>query len=127
MASIGLAQLNRLKARISYAKRIYRLYEQLLTRVPYLKLIPVNIEAGEIPIYIEVLSAKRDKLVEFLAGNGIQSRPFYPDLNQAGHLGCGGIFKHSEVFGKQGLFLPCGPAQSISNIERTVEVLRKFR
>ena len=81
---------------------------------PFLEIIPVNLEAGEIPIYIEVLCPERDCLVGFLRGHGIEARPFYPDLDLASYyIGNVGDFQNSRKFGQQGLFLPGSPEQPI--------------
>jgi dTDP-4-amino-4,6-dideoxygalactose transaminase len=126
LASIGLVQLKRLPERIEKVKLIYARYSEAMSDLPFLKLIPVNIEAGEIPIYIEVLCPERDRLVEFLADRGIQTRPFYPDLNLAPYFKNTGRFPCSEVFGAQGLFLPCGPEQPMENICSVLDALYEF-
>jgi len=125
-ASIGLAQLARLPERIQKVKAIYAKYASQISEFPYLTLIPVDMAAGEIPIYVEVLCPERENLIQFLADEGIQTRPFYPDLNQAGYLNNSGLFPHSEVFGEQGLFLPCGPEQPLENIDRVLDALHEF-
>lgn len=90
---------------------------------PFPKVIRVNIEVGEISIYIEVLCPNRDNFVKFLASNGIQARFFYHDLDTADYFGCVGGFSNSRKFGEQGLFLHCGPNQPFENINRVIEVL----
>jgi len=126
-ASIGIAQLARLPEQIARVKAIYARYAAAMNEFSFLKFIPVDIQAGEIPIYIEVLCSERDKLVQFLANHGIQTRPFYPDLNLAGYLKCSGEFPHSKIFGEQGLFLPCGPAQPLENVDRVITVLQRYK
>jgi len=125
-ASVGLAQLNRVEERIRRLKEIYIAYEKGLQAFPFLKLIPVNISEGEIPIYIEVLCQEREKIVSFLAKEQIQARPLYPNLETAGHLGVSGEFPNAEIFGTQGLVLPCGPAQSLENINRVIDRLKVY-
>ncbi len=126
LASIGLVQLKRLPERIEKVKSIYACYSEAIADLPFLKLIPVNIEAGEIPIYIEVLCPERERLIQFLAERGIQTRPFYPDLNLAPYFENTGRFPCSEVFGAQGLFLPSGPAQPLENVDYVIQALREF-
>ncbi|MBF0523080.1 MAG: DegT/DnrJ/EryC1/StrS family aminotransferase [Candidatus Omnitrophica bacterium] len=125
-SSIGQIQLERIKQRIAQIQAIYAKYELALKGIGFLKLIPVNVAAGEIPIYAEVLCKEREKLIAFLAAQGIQTRPFYPDLNTAKHLGATGRFPNAEVFGSQGLVLPCGPDQPLENIDRVIECLKLF-
>lgn len=127
LASIGLVQLKRLPERIEKVKAIYARYSEAMSDLPFLKFIPVNIEVGEIPIYIEVLCPERERLIQFLAEQGIQTRPFYPDLNLASYFGNNRRFPHSEIFGTQGLFLPSGPEQPLTNVEQVVKALHIFK
>ncbi|MBU1932046.1 DegT/DnrJ/EryC1/StrS family aminotransferase [Patescibacteria group bacterium] len=126
LASVGFVQLGRLQGRIKKVKTLYARYAAAMPKLPFLKFIPVNLEAGEIPIYIEVLYPHRDRLVQYLATRGIQTRPFYPDLNLAPYFGNRGKFPRSKIFGLQGLFLPSGPEQPLANVKRVLEVLKDF-
>lgn len=127
LASIGIHQIKRLPERIEKVKKIYKLYETAIQDMPLIKLIPVDLKKGEIPIYIEILCPNREKLIKFLADQNIETRPFYPDLNLAPYFENTGRFTKSEVFGIQGLFLPSGPEQSIENIEKVIDVLKRFK
>ena len=49
LGSIGVEQLKRLPERL---KAIYLRYAKAIGDLPLLQLIPVDIEAGEIPIYV---------------------------------------------------------------------------
>ena len=94
--------------------------------LPFLRFLPVNVASGEIPVYVEVLCPERERLVKFLADQAIQVRPFYPDLHRAPYLAGSGEFPNSEIFGREGVFLPCGPDQPLENVERVLAVLRRF-
>jgi len=125
-ASMGLAQLARLPGRVERVRALYARYAAALGEFPFLKLIPVDVAMGELPLYVEVLCPERESLVAFLAARGIQTRPFYPDLDTAAHLAARGDFPNSRVFGEQGLFLPSGPEQPPANIDRVFEALRDY-
>ena len=75
-ASIGLVQLDRLPRRIEHMRELYRIYDEGLSDLPFVKLIPMNVDGGEIPNYIEVLCENR-ALVDYLGKRGIQTRPFH--------------------------------------------------
>jgi dTDP-4-amino-4,6-dideoxygalactose transaminase len=124
-ASIGLAQLKKLQKRIDSVLEIYAFYKRELKN-PQIKFLDVKTEQGEIPIYIEVLCKDRGRLVEYLNEHRIQVRPFYPDLDTAAHLNNKSNFPNSRVFADQGVFLPCGPDQSLQNIQKTIFFLNHF-
>ncbi len=125
-ASIGLEQLARVPQRIAHVKEVYSKYVPALQEFPFLKLIPVAVTRGEIPLYVEVLYSPRERLIRFLESQGIQTRPFYPDLDKAAYLNNGERFTNSRIFGEQGIVLPSGPAQPLENVDRVLEVLRAY-
>lgn len=127
LATVGIEQLKLLPDRIEKIRAIYQIYEEGLRGLPYIKLIRVNLEAGEIPVYVEVLCEGRQEMIDFLAARGIQCRPFYPDLNYARYLNNRDTdYPNSIPFGKLGMYLPAGPEQPISNIKFVVSAIREF-
>ena len=127
LASIGLVQLGKLPQRIERAREIYETYRKGLEDVRAVRLVPVDLAKGEIPVYIEVLAAERERLLAYLDGHGIDARPFYPDLDRADYLESGEDFPNSRIYGREGLYLPAGPAQPPENVRRVIETLRSFR
>ena len=127
LAAIGISQLKVLDARIQKVKQIYKKYERGIADLPFLKLIPVNYDEGEVPVYIEILCNDREKLVHYLKLRGIQSRPFYPDLNTANYFNNHGYYPNSVLFGKNGLYLPAGPEQSLENIHIVIQALNEYK
>lgn len=125
-AAIGLAQLDQLDERIAAVQTIYRRYREGLRDHPAVRLIPVDTESGELPLYIEALCADRDALVAHLAREGVEVRPFYPNLDEAPYFQASGAFPNALRFARDGLFLPCGPAQPAENIERALAALDGF-
>ncbi len=126
-AAIGLAQLSRVERNIAHIHKVYAKYAEGLREFPFLELIPVNVSGGEIPLYVEVLCDKREKLMKFLAARGIQTRPFYPDLDRASYLKNSDDFPRSRRFSQRGVFLPCGPEQPLENVDHVLEALRLYR
>ena len=126
LAAIGIVQLKLLPSRIEKANKIYQLYAEGLAGIPYLNLIPVNLETGEVPVYVEVLCEYRDELIEYLADKGIQCRPFYPDLNRAHYFNVSEGYANSAIFEKRGMSLPAGPEQPLENICAVIDAIKKF-
>jgi perosamine synthetase len=129
LASFGLAQLYRVPGRLSHLQTVYATYGSAIAEMddPLLRLIPVDVSGGEVPLYIEALCSERDELVGFLNAQGIQARPFPPSLHTSEYLGNTGDFPRSRVFADQGMYLPCGPEQPLENVERVISALIRYR
>lgn len=125
-ASIGIAQLGRARERVEQVTSIYRRYEAVLRDLPFLRTIPVDLDTGEIPLWLEVLCPERDELMNYLAAHGIQTRRFLPSLNASPHLQSRGEFPNSRIYATDGLFLPSGPEQPADSIDRVLETLRAY-
>lgn len=126
LAAVGIEQLKLLPHRIEKVKAIYQLYKEGLSDIPSLKLIPVDVESGEIPVYVEVFCESRSRLINFLDARGIQCRPYYPNLSSASYFKNFDNFPNSELFEKCGVYLPAGPEQSMENISTVIDELRQF-
>ena len=95
------------------------------TGLPY-RTHKVDLAKGEVPVYVEVLSAQRERLLAHLARHDIDARPFYPDLDRAAYFNNQGDFPNSRQYGNEGIYLPSGPAQPMENIERVIKALETF-
>lgn len=127
LASIGIAQLEKLPERRKHMIAIYREYEEAAKTLPFLKIIPVRHESGEIPIYAEFLCECRDELMAYLKDQGIETRKFYPTLDSASYLPSNGDFPNSKPYGTIGMILPCGPDQPLENIRYVISKLQEFK
>lgn len=126
LAAIGNVQLGLLSTRIDRVKKIYKMYAEGLKESTSTKIIPVNLDRGEVPIYVEALCTDRLGLIDFLAARGIQCRPFYPDLDKAEYLLNSGSYPNSRPFGLNGVYLPAGPDQLPANIQLVIETILAF-
>ncbi len=128
LASIGIEQLKKLNARVEHLKIIYEMYDYGLRNSPF-EIIKVGIEFGEVPVYSEFLVDGRDKWVEKLNSLGIETRPFYPDIDKAGYLNIANPLDkiaNSRKFSSKGLYMPSGPAQSLSDIEWVIKEVQRL-
>jgi len=125
-SSLGITQLAKASKRIAAINEIYAIYQSELSHLKHISLIPSHPSDGEIPLYIEALSEKREALINYLANKSIQTRPFYPNLDTAKYLNAVGEFPSSRIFSQQGLFLPSGPAQTHETIYRVCNEIKEF-
>lgn len=127
LASIGLVQLSRATERIGHVRGVYAHYEKSLSELSFLRIIQVNDREGELPLYVEVLCDERKELMDFLNAQGIQTRPSLPSLHTSAYLNSKGDFPNSLVFAEKGMYLPCGPAQPLENVDKVLDTLRKYK
>jgi len=128
LASFGLAQLDRAPARLAHVNKIYAKYNMAITEFefPFLRMIPVQVESGEVPIYVEVLCQDRPHFMKFLADRRIQTRPSLPSLHISDYLENSGEFPNSQLFNDEGLILPCGPEQPLENVDIVLNALEDY-
>ena len=127
LAAMGLAQLEKGLMRVKKLTMIYQAYAEGLRDLPFLRLLPVNIARGEVPLYVEALSNERDNLVKFLAEREIETRPFLPNVHDAPYIASDKNFLNSENFKRDGITLPSGPDQSLENISRVIHELHQYK
>ncbi|MBP98414.1 pyridoxal phosphate-dependent aminotransferase [Candidatus Poribacteria bacterium] len=124
-SSIGLEQLKQLPHRIEHLKELYSIYSEGLYDSPF-ELISVDLEQGEVPVYIEFMVENRQSWIKYLSSVGIESRPFCPDINTAKYLPIQkSIFAHSKKYGAKGIYLPGGPSQPLANARTCISTILK--
>lgn len=126
LASIGSAQLDRLEEKRAALIRIYRYYRDELSDLPFLRMVEVDTDGGELPLWSQVVCAERDEVLERLDRQGIQARPFHPCLADSDHLRQPGPFPAARFYARHALTLPSGPDQTDENLQRTAGALREM-
>lgn len=125
-AAMGLAQMDRIAHRLEHLRTVYRFYQENLKTLSCVSLIPFAHPAQELPLYVDVVSEKREKLISFLLERGIQPRPYPPSLHTSSYMPQAATFECSEMFAERGMYLPCGPELPMEYAEATIETLREF-
>jgi len=125
-AAIGLVQLSRKEEKLAHVQAVYERYRSGLEGNELVQLIPVMVEKGELPLYVEALCADRAALLSALQTEGITARPFLPDLHTSPYLESSNYFPNSKIFHEQGMYLPSGPSQAMENVDRVIETLWKL-
>ena len=124
LASIGIEQLKLLPDRITHLKEIYQCYADGLRESSF-ALIPVDFDSGEVPVYNEFLVENREIWIDRLENKGIETRPFYPDINNASYLGSKRNYcPNSLRFNNKGIYLPSGPAQTHESINQVIKSIQ---
>ena len=126
LASIALEQLKKLELRLSRLREIYNRYEVGMRGLTKIRIIPLNLDGGEVGPYIEILGDERESLVKYLTRHGIETRKFYPDLDTARYFQDTKENPNSRIFGSDGLYLPSGPSLTNESIDFVLSVLASF-
>jgi dTDP-4-amino-4,6-dideoxygalactose transaminase len=90
-------------------------------------LISADVQNGEVPVYTEALTERRQELFGYAKGKNIDLRVLPPGLKHAPQFECNGGFPNAEKFGTEGFYLPSGPGQSDENIDYVIEQINGFK
>ncbi len=127
LASMGYGQMRRRDEKIQRCGEIYRMYEAALANSG-IAMVPVDVDGGEVPLWVEVATERREDLIRHLSDHGIESRRFIPSLDTAPHLKqAGRQFPNSERFAATGMVLPCGPGLPLEYVERVIRAIDDWR
>ncbi|HUS18873.1 MAG TPA: DegT/DnrJ/EryC1/StrS family aminotransferase, partial [Terriglobales bacterium] len=129
-AAIGISQMRRVEEILRRKQAVARGYAKRLRNLPGVELHPEPALgcAGSYWMYSILLrdAKTRDHVMEYLAENGIESRPFFSSLSSlppfAGSPS--GPCEVSKEISGRGLNLPSGPNLSESDLDHVYRMLR---
>jgi perosamine synthetase len=128
LAGIGISQLKQMQHRMHRVAEIYKKYYAGISDLDYIKLIPVDLNLGELPVYVEALCIDRVEFIEYMHANGVQCRPFAPNLCDATYFKCENTsYVNSDIYAMHGIYLPAGPSQSDQDIDRVIKLMKLFK
>lgn len=79
-AIIGIEQMKKLKERIVKKKKIFKMYQRLLSGAKEVKFIKTDL-GQTTPWFMDIFLPRREELIAYLKENQIGSRPIYPALH----------------------------------------------
>jgi len=128
-AAIGLAQLEKIDKVLKMKRAIAQEYIKRLKDVPEVKCQIEESWAKNVfwMFSITVPAAKRDKLMEFLKVNGIDTRPFfYPAHILPPYKESKGNYPVAELLGASGINLPSFPELKSKEIDFVTKKIKEF-
>lgn len=125
-AAIALGMLSSLEDRSNKLKLIYSMYEEGLSGLENTRLLPVNIDRGELPLLIDLVSSNRQSHTKYLQSLGIPTCNYHKSLSSSPDVHPIGNTPNSEFFGNSVYHPPCGPDQDLSLIEHSIKCIRTF-
>ena len=127
-AAVGLAQLDRIDARVERMRSIYRQYAAGLAGVEGIRLPGFDLDAGEIPQWIDIVCDRRDELDRHLAGLGMECRRFWHALHTtAPYRRPAEQFPVATAVAPRALWLPSAFTLSDADVEEVCRAVRTFR
>ncbi len=126
LASVGLSQLKKTEQKIHNQIAIHEMYRDNLRNLKSIRFVPVDIEAGEVPLRSECLCTEKDRLLEDLKAFDIHTISHIASFNTMPHIGGQGEYPNSDRFAQHLILLPCGPDQSMANVRRVCDVLQEI-
>jgi dTDP-4-amino-4,6-dideoxygalactose transaminase len=125
-AGIGLKQLEKVKDKIKSFQNIYSFYKKELVSVSYMDLVEVKQGAGELPLWIEVISKKREKVLRLLKQKKVEAKPFHKSIGEISYIKNRKKLKYSQFYAKKGLILPSGPDQKNKDLKYVIEAIKEI-
>lgn len=124
-AAIGIAQLERMEARLAQAARRDRWYRELLNQVEGVHFPDYDSQQGEVRQWSDVLLDDRAKVETALAKQGIGTRNFwFPLHKQDSYTGLGNDFPHAVSISARGMWLPSYFGLTQSEAEQTADTIK---
>ena len=126
-AALGIGQLTYLRKRAERLIRTHVIYLNELGGVNGIQLLPFNLKGGELPLWTDVLSDRRDELANYLLLKGISSRKFWlPIHTQLPYKLGDEYFPQSSIIGGSALWLPSSYTLSDNDILCVSNVIKSF-
>lgn len=124
-AAVGVGQLSHIDKRMNHMRHRHKLYTEQLSHVKGLSLYSFDIDSGELPLWTDIRTPKRDSLEAALKMQGIDSRKFWHPLHtQAPYKLPDNAFPNSLQVSKQSLWLPSAFTLSDNDILETCSYIK---
>lgn len=124
-ACVGLAQMDKLRARMVRKKQIQQRYEAGLAKVPQVRLFSHDLQRIT-PWFVDTVVEGREELIAHLKAVGVNTRKMYPPLNQQPIYHQVGSFPVAEDIGANGLWLPSHSHLLDSQIDHVCRSIAEF-
>jgi len=125
LAVIGIEQMKKLKTRIAKKKKMFRVYQDLLSNVKMVKFVKTDLKQVT-PMFVDIFVPQREELMGFLKENQIATRPIYPALHSQPAYNKKGSYPVSEKIAATGLWLPSSVSLTDKQIKYICNTIKKF-
>ena len=126
-AAVGVAQLDKLRARAAHQRDLYRWYAAGLADVRQVRVLPFNVDEGETPQWVDAIAEERDALVEQLRRHDVHCRQFwFPIHTQRPYADADARFPVSTRLMPSALWLPSALQLTEADVLLVCDQIRAF-
>ena len=122
---VGINSVNSFQVIKKKLFKIFNVYKKKLINKNFL-MFDYNLNKGEMPTYVEILTKKRSKLIIYMKKNNIGFSYGTRMLNLSKNFSIFNNIKNAKKFDNELLRLPCGPGLSLKQVKETINILNKF-
>lgn len=125
-AAVGIGQLATVPFRVDRIRRTYQLYYKYL-KSGTVTLFPFALDAGELPLWVDGWTDKRDELEAYLKTKNIDCRKFWhPIHTQVTYLTNDALFPNSTKMSARSIWLPSAYTLTDEDIVLVCEEINRF-
>jgi len=124
-AALARSQWQKLPARIQRSREIDQHYQTQLADIPDLA-FPARQPHGNVLMWPDFTSPRRDELVAHLLKKGIHLRPFWPPIHTQPAYATEGLFPGANLAANTACWLPCSPDITDQQIHLITKEIRTF-
>ena len=128
-AAVGISQMKKLGKRISIKRKMFKRYRDLLSTLEDIEFLETDLKKIT-PWMIDILlksRKQRDKLIDYLMNNGIETRIFYPPLHKlTPYRKSTKEFKITDDVSERGLWLPSSSTLKDKEIDYICKKIHLF-
>ncbi len=126
-AGVGLAQLERADERIRQSVARHRLYVERLSKLPDVRVLPFDLEEGNVPLWTDIVLDRRDELSHYLEDRGIDTRRFWhPIHTQAPYRQDDARFPVAKELSSKTLWLSSAFHSPMEDFSRVCDAIESF-
>lgn len=126
-AAVALGQLHYLRSRIEHSRARHHIYTKALSNLSELSLLPFNTAAGELPLWTDIRTARRDALDVYLRAQNIDCRKFWLPLHhQAPYRRSDDRFPNSSKLSYESLWLPSAFTLRDMDVRTVCQAIQNF-
>jgi len=124
-AAVGLAQMRAIDLRIKHLKNVYSFYRTNIKDCQHIQLLPFDIEAGELPLWPEIICYSREAILTKLVKMKIEFREiWFPISTQDPYKSTLADVTNSLKINEKGFWLPSSFSLTDEHLKRVVAAMK---